>query len=190
MNAIVPGSLGAIAQQNNKSLAETFLSADVIVLVDVSGSMMSHDSRGGKSRYDVACEELANLQNSMPGKIAVINFSNSAAFSPSGIPTLEGGGTNLTAGLKYIKVADIPGAMKFILISDGMPDDREGALNVARTFQNHIDVIYVGPEEMPIGRDFLYQLAKATGGQSVTADKAKELSATVQRLLLADKISG
>jgi hypothetical protein len=49
MNAqtqIVAGSMGAIAQQIGKSLAETFLSAEVIIIVDTSGSMSTMDSLG------------------------------------------------------------------------------------------------------------------------------------------------
>lgn len=185
--SLVPGSLGAIAKQNNVSIAESFLSCDVIVVVDISGSMGSNDSRGGKSRYEVACEELANLQATLPGKIAVISFSDDAKFCPSGLPGMIECSTNLTKALRFVKVADEVPGMKFILISDGQPDDESGALNVAKTFQNHIDVIYVGPESNPFGRDFLYKLAAATGGKSVTAEAAKELSATVQRLLLSDR---
>lgn len=43
---------------------------------------------------------------------------------------------------------------------------------------------YVGPEEYPAGRDFLQRLAAATGGQTVTADRAKELKAGIERLYL------
>lgn len=47
--AIIPGSLSAISQQSNKPLAETFLNVDLLILVDMSGSMESHDAPGGKS---------------------------------------------------------------------------------------------------------------------------------------------
>ena len=181
--SIIHGSLSAIAQRDGKSLAETYMSADVIVLVDVSGSMASKDSTGGKSRIEVASDELRNLQNSMPGKIAVIAFSDDVEFCPSGIPRFQGCGTDLEAGLRFVKASDIPG-MRFILISDGEPADPEAALRVARTFKCKIDVIYVGPEASPTGRDFLYKLAAATGGEGVTADKAQALCAKVQTLLL------
>ena len=182
MNAIIPGSIGAIAQQTGKSIAETFISVDVIIIVDTSGSMGSADSRGGRSRYQVTMDELAALQASMPGKIAVINFSSDVSFEPSGSPIFKSGGTNLTGALRFIKVADVEG-MRFILISDGGPDDPEGAIRIASTFKNKIDVIYVGPEEYPTGRDFLMRLAQATGGKTVTVDRAKELKAGVIALL-------
>ena len=71
-----------------------------------------------------------------------------------------------------------------ILISDGQPDSEEEALKIAKTYQNHIDVIYVGPESSPSGREFLKKLAQASGGQAITADRAKELAASIEKLLL------
>lgn len=180
---IVPGSIGALSTQNNKSIAETFLNCDVIIIVDTSGSMSTEDSRGGKSRYVVACQELGMLQKNLPGKIAVIGFSNSTEFFPGGIPTMQGGGTDMAKALSFVKIADLPG-MKFILISDGEPADENRTLAVAKTFQNHIDVIYVGPENRPSGREFLQHLAAATGGQAVTAEAAKQLKSNIERLLL------
>ena len=186
MNAqtqIVAGSMGAIAQQIGKSLAETFLSAEVIIIVDTSGSMNTMDSRGGKSRYDVACEELAQLQAHKPGKIAVISFSNQVIFCPSGVPTYFGGGTDMAKALQFAKVADVPG-MQFILISDGQPDDPERTLTIARSYKNKISVIYVGPEDQSLGRDFLDKLAKTTGGQSIAVECAKNLKSGIETLLL------
>ncbi|MFZ6028070.1 MAG: vWA domain-containing protein [Chloroflexota bacterium] len=179
----VAGSLQAQATAHNKSLAETFIGADCVVLVDTSGSMSCEDSRGRRSRYEVACEELAQLQANLPGKIAVLSFSHDTLFCPSGVPQYMGGGTNLAGALKFAKVADVPD-MRFIVISDGEPDDEGEALGAARTYRNRIDAIYVGPEDHPSGRGFLQRLAQASGGQTVTADRAQELAAATQRLLL------
>jgi hypothetical protein len=74
--------------------------------------------------------------------------------------------------------------MNIIVISDGEPDSEREAIAVATTYKNKISTIYCGPEERPSGRDFLDKLAKATGGQSLTADRAKELSKTIETLLL------
>lgn len=183
-NQIVQGSLRSIAQQSGKSLAESFLSCDVICIVDTSGSMSAKDSHGGKSRYEVACQELANLQNHLPGKIAVISFSNTVQFCPSGIPVNLDGGTQMDEALKFVKVADEIPDMRFFLISDGEPNDEAAALKIARSFKNKISTIYVGPEDNPTGRDFLQKLAKLTGGQTVTADRAKELTSKIETLLL------
>lgn len=181
--SIIPGSLGAIAQANNKSLAETFCQCDHIIIMDTSGSMYTNDSRGGKSRYDVALEELTQLQKNLPGKVAIISFSDDTVFCPSGVPAFMGGGTQLTRALNFVKVADLPG-MDFILVSDGDPDDRTGALKIAATFTQKINVIYVGPESRPDGRDFLAKLANATGGTTVTASSANNLLSKIETLLL------
>ncbi len=183
--ALVPGSLGALAKQSGASLAETFLSADVIVICDTSGSMGMHDSRGGKSRYDVELEELARLQADLPGKVAVIAFSSDVMFCPNGAPFNYGGGTDMAKALNFAHVADVDG-MRFILISDGMPDSANEALTAAGKYRNRIDTIFVGPEnDAEGGRAFLAKLAKASGGKAVTADRAKELASHVERLLLA-----
>jgi hypothetical protein len=181
-NAIIKGSLGAIAQTSGKSIAESFVNCDAIIIVDTSGSMDAHDS-GGETRYERACTELASLQNSLPGKVAVLAFSNDVIFCPSGMPFQYHGGTDLGKALKFAKMADVPG-MKFILISDGQPDEPEEALRIARTYKAKIDVIYVGPEDHPTGREFLEKLAKQCGGSTVTADCAVNLLNAAKTLLL------
>lgn len=181
-NQIIQGSLAQIAQQNNQSIAETFVNADVVIIVDTSGSMAACDARGDRSRYDVACEELKNLQAQLPGKLALISFSDDVIFCPSGIPFNYGRGTDLTKALKFAKIADLASGMRFIVISDGEPDDESTALAVAKTFKAKIDTIYVGPEGGE-GQAFLKRLAKASGGQGVTAEKVKELQSTVIHLL-------
>ena len=180
--AIVPGSLSQVAQQSGKSLAESFIMAEVMCLVDVSGSMDSRDSRGGNSRFATACDELAKLQAGRPGKIAVAAFSSSTQFAPGGVPVFQGGGTNMADALKFAKTADV-GGMRFVIISDGEPNSREETLAAARLIQGKIDVVYVGPDGGE-GRRFLEQLAKAGRGQFVTADRAIELAERVETLLL------
>ena len=182
MNDIVKGSLGAIAQEKNMSIAETFINSDVVILIDTSGSMDQHDSSNGKSRYEVACDELINLQASLPGKLALISFSSDCIFCPAGIPFNYQGMTDLAKALKFAKMADIKG-IRFIVISDGEPDSESQALDVAKTYKARIDTIYVGPEGGD-GQEFLRKLAKASGGQGVTAAQVKELAGTVEKLLL------
>lgn len=185
MNEIVKGSVADIAKQTGQSIATTFLSVDCVVLVDTSGSMGSLDSIAGRSRYEQACIELESLQNNLPGKIGVISFSSHTEFCPFGKPVNLRGGTDLAGALKFAKIADLPGGMRFIVISDGQPDDPQAALQVAKTYKNKIDVIYTGPEDRPTGRDFLQRLAKASGGQTLTADRVKGLAQSVQKLLAA-----
>lgn len=183
--AIVTGSISSIAQRENQSIAETFLSADAIVLVDVSGSMDAPGSRDGQSRYTVACQELAKLQERMPGKLAVVAFSDSPMFVPWGVPPFLGMDTNLTAALQFVKPAD--GTVRFIVISDGYPNDPEGALSIARGFQSQIDCIFVGPEDDQRGRQFLERLAQVGKGKFVLDLNVNQLAEKVETLLLGGK---
>lgn len=183
-NQIVVGSLGQIAKMSGKSLAESFLSCDVIVIVDTSGSMGSRDSRGGLSRYEVACEELAALQRNLPGKIALISFADEAYFCPGGIPMSTGGSTAMEVVLRFVKIADDIAGMRFFLISDGDPNEPQVTLEIAKTFKNKISTIYVGGENEYGGREFLQRLAEATGGLHVTAEHAKELTEKIETMML------
>ena len=180
---IIQGSLSQVAQQNGLSIAETFLNADCIILVDTSGSMSQCDSRNNKSRYDVACEELKKLQASLPGKLALLSFSSDVQFSPNGIPFKYDEMTDLYKALKFAKVADVSG-MRFIVISDGEPNNEQSALDVAKTYKNRIDTIYVGPDGGE-GQAFLKRLANASGGQGITSAKVKELASDIKHLLTA-----
>lgn len=182
---IVPGSIAQYAAEQGISVAESFTNAAIIVIVDTSGSMAASDSRGHKTRYAVACEELATLQKNNPGKIAVISFSSDAMFCPGGVPHNYGQGTSVHLGLDFAKIADgLPSLKRIVLISDGEPDNRQAALDSAKTFKTKIDCIFVGPETEQAGRAFLNELAKASGGQSITSAAAQDLAGKVERLML------
>lgn len=180
--AMVPGSLQALAQADGKSLAETFVHCDCVVLVDTSGSMGNRDARDNRRRYDVALEELGNLQRQSPGKFGVIGFSSHATFYPGGVPKYEADSTDLARALQLARLADVSD-MRFVLISDGHPDDAQAALAEARKFRNRIDVIYIGPEG-GAGQEFLNKLAALTGGQHVRVETVTlALEAGVRALL-------
>jgi hypothetical protein len=180
--ALTPGSLQDIARQQNKSIAQTFMSVDAIVCVDTSMSMMNKDTQDGRSRYDHACEQLIRLQKQLPGKVGVISWSSHRTFNSGGIPDQPYGSTDLVGLLQFIKPADGCG-IKLIIISDGEPDYPQGALDAAKTFESKIDTIYVGPETGS-GREFLRKLSEATGGIS-TNQPINLLQDTVTKLLCA-----
>ena len=181
--SIVPGSLAAIAQRDNLSLAESFLSVDGILVVDMSGSMAAKDAPGGKPRFEAACEELRRLQAEMPGRVAVIAFSGVPEFCPGGVPPFLGGGTDMAAALRMVLPAD--GLARIVLISDGDPDSPSETLAIARQFKSRIDTIYIGPERGSSGREFLARLAAATGGQSLATAAPAMFGAAAQQLLLS-----
>lgn len=180
-NAITKGSLSALAQQSGASLAETFLGADAVVIVDMSGSMGAHDAPGGRSRYDAAESELRKLQEKLPGKVAVIAFSSFPQFEPGGVPTRLGGGTDMAAALKFVLPVDGTG-VRIILISDGYPDNEQETLAVAAKFKTRIDCIFIGSEGEG-GQEFLRRLAQATGGKAFKSNSPGLLKSAVQHLL-------
>jgi Mg-chelatase subunit ChlD len=184
-NAIVTGSIGSVAEKQGQSIAESFMSADAIVIVDVSGSMAAEDSRDGQSRYNVACQELAHLQQRMPGKLAVVAFSDVVHFCPTGIPPFFAANTDLVAALKFVQPAD--GTVRFVVISDGYPDDPQEALSIARGFQSQIDTVFVGPESDERGRKFLEKLATTGHGQFVLDLNVNQLAEKVEILLLGSR---
>lgn len=179
---VVKGSLADVAKATGKTIAEAFTEAECVAIVDVSGSMNAEDSKEGQKRYTVACNELATLQAKYPGKVAVISFSTDAKFCPGGTPNFDGGGTNVAKALEFTKIADVDG-MRFFLISDGQPDDELAAMQVAQTYKNRIDTIFVGESNDTYARNFLAQLATKSGGQALTADKVDGLGEKMMKLL-------
>lgn len=177
--ALMPGSLQAIAARDGMSLAESFISADAIILVDTSGSMAG-------TPYSQACAELRTLQADLPGKVAVIAFSDRPEFAPAGTPRYIGSGTDLARALAFVHVAD--GCdIRFIVISDGYPNDADAALAQAKKFQSRIDTVFIGPEG-DRGADFLRQLAAASGGQ-YSKNNVTDVAERTKTLLLAASLS-
>lgn len=187
-NAIVPGSVSAIQKSSGKSLAEVIADCVAVVLIDISGSMSSELIRNGEetTRYNIACEELKKIQATFPGKILVIQFSDDAEFRLNGLPSNPGGQTNLHGALKFAKVVDAPG-VKFFVISDGEPDNEYEAIQIAKTYANVINTIFVGPEDNVDARKFLVKLSAASGGKSMLAAEALGLADKVTLLLGAGK---
>jgi len=168
---ITKGSISDLMQQDDVSLAESFLSCNCVVLFDVSGSMKSEDGTGA-TRFERGLKELKEVQATMPGRFAIIQFADRVDFMPGGVPAMgvSGCGTDLTAALKYAEIADEIPDMRFIVISDGEPDNELTAMNAAARYKNRIDTIYIGTESDPRGgRLFLTELANASGGSAITS---------------------
>lgn len=170
--AAVQGSISDVAEKNGIPFAEAFLDCEAVVAVDVSGSMAERDAPGGRSRYDAARDQLAALQKDMPGRIAIVSFSEAVRFCPGGLPAGVKTYTDLAKALRFLKDFDGAG-IRIVIVSDGEPDEAAAAMAEARTFTSRIDTVYVGPENGP-GRQFLADLSAATGGVSVN-QKTTEL---------------
>lgn len=179
----VTGSIADVAQRTGASLVEALLSASHVILLDVSISMAEHDTPDGRSRFEVARDELRKLQERLPGRVAIVAFSDDAQLCPNGTPTQPSGGTNLAGALRHIRSFAI--GTGIVVVSDGEPSDAEAATIAARDLQTKIDTVYVGPDSDRYGgRAFLAYLASLYGGQAVTADRAAALAEHVERLML------
>lgn len=182
---MVKGSLASVAKMQNISLAQAFLGAKLAVLLDTSASMMTPDAPGRQERYRAACNQLAKLQTEHPGAVVVVSFSSQAEFAPNGIPRFQKQGTDLAGALRFVRELD--GLVKFVVISDGQPDDEQAALTAARQFKSQISTIYIGPERDLMAQGFLLALANAAGGTFAqhNATGIHLLSETTAKLLAA-----
>lgn len=183
----VKGSLQSIANKQAITIAQAFVDAEIIVLLDVSVSMTAQDGYPYNldSRHRKACNQLAMLQKDNPGKVALVCFDDRQTFEASGIGRQPHGSTDIAGALSFVWKADNTG-MKFVLISDGEPDDEESAIAMAQQFKSKIDCIYIGPENGS-GANFLKRLSDATGGKFSNSGIAGigRLSQTVQGFLTA-----
>lgn len=184
----VKGSLQSVANKLQIGVAQAFLEAEIIVLIDVSASMLAEDDlvfQNSQSRYKKACNQLAKLQSENPGKVCVIAFSDRQTFEASGIARWPNGSTDIAGALRFVKPVDGLDC-KIVIISDGEPDDDASAITKARGFQSKIHTIYIGPENGS-GADFLKRLSAVTGGQFSNNGTAGigQLSQTVAGLLAA-----
>ena len=154
-----------------------------MLLIDYSGSMDSPAEQGSNTRKIDALRGIAQqLKQDLP-QLPQIGFGRRVGFIET-VPEPDGM-TPLTEGMEF---AQQHHAGHLIVVSDGMPDDPQGALAVARTFGGPIDVFYVGPRPSE-GEDFLRQLSQASGGQfaSTTLAQPKQLETRIRGLLGAGK---
>ena len=177
---IVPGSIAHTAMQHGGELPKPPI---MVVMFDVSYSMEELDARyQGRtvSRYDAGVAQLKELQAKHPGQIAIIAFGDEATVCPGGVPPEPNGWTMLYLALEKAREADT-GAMKFVIISDGLPQQGDLAKREAEQFSVPIDVIYVGRDER--GEEFMKDFAQGTGGTFYTDTSTMLLTTTISKLL-------
>lgn len=178
----VKGSLQESQKKRDITFAEAFLTVEAICVVDISASMGVQDvggESGLQSRWSEANSQLAKLQARFPGKLAVVAFSDYAQFCPSGVLPFIQSSTNMLGALQFVAPADGVG-IKFIVVSDGEPDDGPSTLAYAKTLSTQIDTIFIGTSAA--GRLFMEQLAAATRGRSIVKGVSL-LEESVVRLL-------
>lgn len=159
---------GSLSDTGKHDIADAIAGAEAVVVADVSGSTVEFSADPNKSRHEVIQESLIDIQGRYPGKVAVIAFSDTPTFCPSGRLEKPTGGTNLAGALKFVGIAALAG-LKIVVISDGLANAEKPCFDIVRNWTHgSLDTIYVGPETGldSKGREFLAQLARAVGGHS------------------------
>jgi hypothetical protein len=177
---IVPGSIADAAIQAGGELTKPPI---MVIMIDISSSMNEMDARyKGRvvSRYEAAKHQLIELQARYPGQIAIIAFGDEATACPGGVPPLPSGWTQLHLALKMAREADT-GQMKFLIISDGLPQQQYQVEAEAELFTVPIDVILVGKDTN--GERFLGEFAAKTGGTFYTDTSTMLLTTTIAKML-------
>ena len=140
-------------------------SASTIIIADVSGSM-----RGDK--IERLRRELKNLWPEITARLLAFSDRMHWCDGPSDLPNPMGG-TNLK--LAFETVAAL-WPSEVILVSDGRPQDEQGALDAAELIPGTISVLFVGDESDSTGADFMRCLAALGGGLFAHRDLAKNLA--------------
>lgn len=180
-NVPAKGSLAT----TGKNTALALLNAKAILVIDRSGSMEMRDAMGGRARYEVEDEAVANLQAEYPGQLIITAFADSAIICIDGnLPYPNGSSTILTNAFK-LAARLRRGQMRVILLTDGEAQDSEQEiLESAKPLIGYLDIVYIGSDH-GAGRGILGRLAKYASGtfQNSKID-TKLLENTVETLML------
>lgn len=170
------GGSGAV-----RSLRDLIKKADMdgsLLLVDVSGSM-SEVMRTGERKIDALRAVVADVRASVMVPTAAFGMWGGTQLVDD-VPE-PSGSTPLHDAISFGRARE---AKHLVVISDGMPDSTEAAMEEARKFGGRIDAIYVGDDGGP-GAKFMAELAALTGGSGSVGDlkEAKQLASTLKGLL-------
>lgn len=140
------------------------------LLVDCSGSMGGYTDLQER-KIDALRKVVTEVVERVPAKIIQFGSGDGpSVVDPQAIPE-PSGGTPLAEGIGFSKAQQ---ATHLIVICDGYPDDRHAALFEAQRFGGQIDTVYVGPKDDVVGREFMAELARLTGGASDHLDLAQK----------------
>lgn len=152
----------------------------IVFLLDVSGSMS--DIVDGKPK-------IAHLREVMQDHQSNRKISFSGHVWENQIPEPQSN-TDMALGFRHLQTV-MPKPTVIVLISDGLPDSPEAAIQEALVLHIPVNIIYIG-EKGDEGEAFMKKLASLTGGREFTAEPAKQqfaqqLRAGIAGLLPAGK---
>jgi hypothetical protein len=159
-NSSIEKSLAQMLKTQEKELSKSKEKPVVCLICDCSGSMAEMAKTAPK--IEVLAKSVSNLQTSLAStyRIRIIMFNHDAVFVDR-ISPYASGGTALHLALRLAKSVKPD---KIIVLSDGLPDYEEKALNEAMGLKCPISCIYIGPEGGS-GFAFLQKLASCNSGQ-------------------------
>lgn len=120
---------------------------DKVLLVDISGSMSEY-AYENKSKIDCVKQITKNLPESL------IKFEFEDHCKEVKFISYPKNGTRLGRALFQLS-QDIRKFKQIILITDGLPDDGDYAIEVKNQYKLNLHIIYVGPKPMP---DFIKKI--------------------------------
>lgn len=182
----VVGSVASQALVRGVDIATALMEAEIIALVDISGSMDAMVYPQKKTRWQIANNALISLQNKHRGKVAVVEFNHNVALKLNGVLGIPTGGTELAAALEFVSPIDGCGIDVYI-ISDGLPNSELMCFRVVKEqlSNTRIFTVYCGDEDEESSKKFLNKLASLGGGQYFNSEEGVKLEE--QMFLLADK---
>lgn len=151
-----------------------------VLLADCSGSMLDLVGNSNLRKCEHLAIAIDDVLKYFP-KIRIVGFNFVAreVKSPKHLPT-PAGGTDLGGALDYIQPWR---PKKTIVVSDGMPDSEEEALEAAQRVSGAIDTIYCGPDGHPAVA-FLRSLARQSAGRAhVVWEGYRQISSCIRGLL-------
>jgi len=184
---VIKGSVYDVATSKGVKPEDVLAEADVVVMIDISSSMTDR-TNDGRTRFDKAVDALTDIQKSFPGRVVLISFADGAKMELSGMPTRPSGMTNIKGALEIAKNFDGMDT-KFYLISDGEPNcgPDSDIFDLAATFEDPINCIFIGEDRDLDGIAFMKELAKLTGGIDSGRIEPSMLGDTIKLLITGNQ---
>ena len=178
------GSIEDFAEKSGQDTSLILMSAENVVLLDVSSSM-SANAESGKSKWDEATIQLKNIQKEYPGNVALFCFDDETTFHENGIPRKPDGCTYLFQAINFVADLLSEESQRLFVITDGEVFDKELALEVAGKLPCVINSIFIGDAYNQHIEAFLTDLCKSNGkdGKNVYSREVKGLGEAIKMLM-------
>jgi len=163
---LAEGSVFDTSNSQGVKPEDVLANCDVIVMLDISGSMDAFVYGANKNRWEAAVDQLRLIQRTFPGRVALIQFGGMVTgFRFNGIPDRPTGSTPMHEAMAIAHDFDNQGK-QFYLISDGQPDRVEIVHQWAKAFVSPINTIFIGDDNDISGIRLLGEVSRFSGGEA------------------------